>query len=99
MATPDKARSWVAIGAVRPTAVILRTKARRDIRPAFTWSKRPRKPRSSMACLPSWSVETVPDSYALAILQDACKPDGNRPDVRRQWLAAAGRWPDALSGL
>src|SRR5215831_8265758 len=97
MAKPEKARSWVAIGAVRPTAVILRTKARRDIRPAFTWSKRPRKPRSSMGCLPSWSVETVPD--APAILQDACKPDGNRLGRRRQWLTAAARRPGAPSGF
>src|SRR4029450_1654366 len=52
MATPDRARSWVAIGAVSPTAVIRRMKPRLDIRPAFTWSKRPRKSRSSIGCLP-----------------------------------------------
>src|SRR6266446_3618049 len=35
-ARPALARSWVANGAVRPSPTILRAKARRDIRPAFT---------------------------------------------------------------
>src|ERR1700730_93456 len=35
-AKPAWARSWVANGAVRPRPTILRTKARRDVRPAFT---------------------------------------------------------------
>src|ERR1700730_7231793 len=70
MATPDSARSWVAIGAERPTSIILRTKARRDIPPAFTRSKRPRKSRSSIGCL---HPDRRSRPAALAILQDACK--------------------------
>src|SRR5512132_1353398 len=69
-----------------------RTKARRDIAPAFTWSKRPRKPRSSMdASHPG--VEAVPVPDAPAILQDACKRDGNRPARRRQRLGALSSSP------
>src|SRR5260370_32020112 len=70
MATPEKARRCVAIGAVSPTAIMRRTKARRDRPPAFTWSKRPRKSRSSIGCLHP-DRRSRPD--ALAILQDACK--------------------------
>ncbi len=36
IATPEWSRIWVAIGAVRPTATILRTKDRRDTAPDFT---------------------------------------------------------------
>src|SRR5260370_17500960 len=70
MATPEKARRCVAIGAVSPTAIMRRTKARRDRPPAFTLSKRPRKSRSSIGCLHP-DRRSRPD--ALAILQDACK--------------------------
>src|SRR5260370_6929216 len=70
MDTPEKASSCVAIGAVSPTAIMRRTKARRDRPPAFTWSKRPRKSRSSIGCLHP-DRRSRPD--ALAILQDACK--------------------------
>src|SRR5262249_46297618 len=40
------ASSWVAIGAVRPTVTIRRTKPRPDRRPAFTFAIRPRHSRS-----------------------------------------------------
>src|SRR5581483_2898717 len=51
-ATPEKSSIWLAIGAVRPSATILRTKARRDTLPSFTFSIRPRSARSSMLRTP-----------------------------------------------
>src|SRR5215475_9131846 len=59
-----------------------RTKARRDIAPAFTWSNRPRKSRSFIGCPPIQLSK--PSLNAPAILQDACKRDGNRTARRRQ---------------
>src|ERR1041384_3942295 len=75
MATPEKASSWFASGAVRPAAAILRRNARRDTLPDFTWPIRWRK-------RPSFIAKFLLD--APAILQDACKGDGHRPGRRRQ---------------
>ena len=47
-ATPAYASIWLASGAVSPNPTILRTKARRDIRPAFTSAI---KFRNSRSCL------------------------------------------------
>ena len=54
IATPEMASSCVAIGAVSPTATMRRTKPRRDSRPVFTSSIRPRNSRSFMSVTPSW---------------------------------------------
>ena len=51
-ATPVKLSIWLASGAVRPRPIIWRTKARRDIRPAFTLPIRCRKSCSSMMTSP-----------------------------------------------
>src|SRR5882724_3330761 len=47
-AKPALARSWVAKGAVRPRPMNLRTRVRRDIRPAFTPASRSRNSCSSI---------------------------------------------------
>src|SRR5437773_1411996 len=43
---------WLAIGAVRPSATIFCTKARRDTLPTFTCAMRPRSACSSMLSTP-----------------------------------------------
>src|SRR6185436_11270379 len=51
-ATPQKSSIWLAIGAVRPSATILCTKARRESLPPFTFVIRPRSACSSMPGTP-----------------------------------------------
>src|SRR6185503_17874353 len=51
-ATPQKSSIWLAIGAVRPSATILCTKARRESLPPFTRVIRPRSACSSMLGTP-----------------------------------------------
>src|SRR6478672_12980938 len=67
------ASSCVAIGAVSPTAIMRRTKPRRDRPPVFTLSIRPRNSRSFMA-----APFLGHPSDALAILQDACNPQSQQ---------------------
>src|ERR1700730_13559791 len=92
-AKPAWARSWVANGAVRPRPTILRTKARRDVRPAFTAVIRI---CNSCSCIESSCRRTSVKMAGDHVLRGYFLPDrrlvpGLRHSMRTPRMKAAAR--------
>src|SRR5437868_3658125 len=101
-ANPALARSCVASGAVRPRPIILRTKARRDVRPAFTPAIRSRNACSSiLSSCRRVSVEMAGhhvlrgDFFADRRLARALRHSMRTPRMK----AAAGGWIERARDL